>query len=96
MKRLEIETWSRADLVELISTVLKDEMAIQAPKETRQESYLTRKQVAEMLNVSLPTLDKWIRSGEITAYRPAGQIRIKASEIEAKMDQIPNMKYQRN
>ena len=48
----------------------------------KQPEYLTRKEVAEILKVSLVTLSDWNKKGIIKPYRLGNLIRYKRSEIE--------------
>lgn len=57
--------------------------------------YGTRKEVAELLRISLPTLDGYIGRGLIDASRIGGRIRIKRSEIEKALTEIKSLRYQR-
>ena len=49
------------------------------PAETE---YLTRKQVAEKLQISLVTLDSYAQAGTLKAYRIGNRVLFKAAEIE--------------
>ncbi len=42
---------------------------------------LTRKEVAKMLEISLPTLHNWVKSGVLTAYRIGNKVRFKQDEV---------------
>lgn len=42
---------------------------------------LTRKEVAKMLDISLPTLHNWVKNGTIQAYRIGNKVRFKKSEV---------------
>ena len=48
----------------------------------QQEIYLTRKELAEYLKISLPTLHKLVNNGTIKAYKIGGSVRFKKTEIE--------------
>ena len=48
----------------------------------KQPEYLTRKEVAKILKVSLVTLSDWNKKGVIKPYRLGNLIRYKRSEIE--------------
>ena len=48
---------------------------------SEQEVFLTRKEAADFLKISLPTLDKWTRLGEIKSYKVVNQIRYKKQEL---------------
>jgi len=47
------------------------------------DDLLTRKQAAEMLNVSLATLDDWTSSGILKSYKIGRSIRYKQYELLA-------------
>ncbi len=48
----------------------------------KQPEYLTRKEVAKLLKVSLVTLTDWNKKGILKPYRLGNLIRYKLSEIE--------------
>ena len=62
----------------------------QAPPTTAK--YLTRKETAEQLNVSLPTLLQYTKRNLITGYRFGVRVMYKTSDIEAS---LKNMNYGR-
>lgn len=57
--------------------------------------YSTRKEVAVLLRISLPTLDDYIKRGVIEAERIGGRIRIRSSEIENAMTKVKSLRYKR-
>ncbi len=52
------------------------------------EEYLTRDQVSELLQISLPTVDSWTRKGILIAYRIETTKRYKKSEVNAALIKI--------
>lgn len=44
--------------------------------------YLTRKQAANLLGISLPTLNEWTKTGRVQGYRIASRVRYKRVELE--------------
>jgi excisionase family DNA binding protein len=56
------------------------------------EKYLTRKETADQLNVSLPTLNEYTKKGLITGYRFGVRVMYKTTDIEAS---LKNMNYGR-
>lgn len=54
------------------------------PVETLKPLYLTRNEVATLLNVSTRTLDRWVEQGRITSYRVVGiqSLRFKVSDVD--------------
>ena len=59
------------------------------PQDTLQaENYLTRKETAGKLNVSLPTLNEYTKRRLITGYRFGVRVLYKQSEIEAALTKM--------
>lgn len=78
---------------ELKENILKDlrlelnelSLNLQPPKE---EEYLTRKEVATMLKISLVTLHDWNKKKILNPYRLGNLIRYKRSEIDQALIRI--------
>lgn len=68
-------------------TAIKDQKLEQQPKE-----YLSRKEAAKLLGVSLVTLNEWTKSGVVQAYRIASRVRFKRVEVEASLQRIKSGK----
>lgn len=65
------------------------------PKETADE-YLTRKETAEMLGVSLPTLHSYVNKGYIKAHRLGEKtIRFKKEDVQYAINAVEPMRYRR-
>jgi hypothetical protein len=54
----------------------------QTTEQPREEGYRTRKETAEMLNISLPTLNQYTKKRILTGYRVGVRVLYKQSEIE--------------
>lgn len=72
---------------QLTSNILKDVRAelkviVQNFQPKKQPEYLTRKEVAKILKVSLVTLSDWNKKGVLKPYRLGNLIRYKTTEIE--------------
>ena len=65
-------------------------LELQAPKP--EPEYITRKEAAQILGVSLVTLGKWTSEGVITGYRIAKRIRFKKSEVYESLNKIATFK----
>lgn len=63
---------------------------IEQPKE---EGYKTRKETAEMLNISLPTLNQYTKKRILIGYRVGVRVLYKQSEIESA---LVKMKFARD
>ena len=59
---------------------------LQTPKQ--ETEYLTRKEAAKVLGVSLPTLNEWTKTGLIIGYRIASRVRYKRNELETSLCKI--------
>ena len=56
------------------------------------EQLLTREETAAIFNVSPRTIDAWLRTGELRrADTPGRVVRIPRSEIERRMQTIPQL-----
>ena len=79
------------ELRSLISDAVREtvqpiiDAAIAPPKN---DDFLTRKEVCNILGVSLPTLLDWTRKGRIAGHRIGSRIRYKRSEVESSLKAI--------
>lgn len=53
-----------------------------------QLEYITRKEVAAILKVSLVTVNDWRNRGILTCYKIGNQVRYKRHEVEAALVQV--------
>jgi excisionase family DNA binding protein len=79
----------RSELVEVLKSELPDLLnglllAIKPPS----TELVTRKEAALFFGVSLPTIDDWIHTGQIPAYRIGNCIRLKKDELIEAMSKI--------
>ncbi len=59
------------------------------------ETYLTRKETAARLRVSLVTLTEWVNRSRLKAYKIGGRVLFRESEVEAALSQIIPLKHKR-
>ncbi len=59
------------------------------------ENYLTRKETADRLRVSLVTLTEWVNRSRLKAYKIGGRVLFRESEVEAALSQIVPLKHKR-
>lgn len=57
-------------------------------KPAKKDGLLTRKEVAEILKVTYPTLKKWRDTGVLKACKIGGAIRYKQSEIDKAVNDV--------
>lgn len=89
-----IQNVSADELKQLISQTVKEALP-HIEQEEKQPEYITRKEAARVLQISLVTLDKWSELGYIQKYRVGTRIRFKLSEVNGAMEQVKNLKYRR-
>ncbi|MEQ8553414.1 MAG: helix-turn-helix domain-containing protein [Cyclobacteriaceae bacterium] len=56
--------------------------------EKKEVKYLTRKEVAELLSISLPTLHDWCKRKILNPYRVGNRVYFKIDEIDQSLKQI--------
>lgn len=83
------------ELKSVISDVVKSELQVGLRDYTPNplpEDLLTRKETANLLGISLPSLHSWTIEGKIPAYRIGTRVRYKRSEVERSLTQIKSLK----
>lgn len=82
--------FSPIPMADLVSSITKDVVANilplipnppVPPVPNTIEEYSTRREIASLIGVSLPTVDKYTIQGKIRGYRFGRQIRYKKSEV---------------
>lgn len=96
MTDLIFHSTTREQLADLMREVVQTELASLRPQSsTSTDELLTRKEVAEMLSISLPTLHEWTKEGTIKAYRIGRAIRYKHDDVQNALTEIRSIKYKR-
>lgn len=97
MQNLILHTLPLNELRTLIQEVIQSELtqSKQPTEKTTSERLYTRKEVADLLSISLPTLHTWTKEGIITAYRIGSQVRYKHSDVNKALQEIGTLKYSR-
>ncbi|CAA0242662.1 conserved hypothetical protein [Tenacibaculum maritimum] len=82
MKITQIQGIEAIELLTEIQKIHAELILIKGSSETpKKDKLLTRKQTAELLQISLVTLWNWRKEGIIQAYRIGNKIRYKESKI---------------
>lgn len=55
--------------------------------------YITRKEAAKKLRISLPTLNEYTKTGRVKGYRISGRVLYRSDEIESSLSAIETLKY---
>jgi len=84
------------ELQKFISDTIREEMQkIATPTPPPETEFITRNECAQILGVSLPTLNDWTKQGLIVGYRIGTRVRYKKGEILDAVKQIQTLKYRR-
>ena len=75
-------------LATLIAEKLQPYFQSQTIEHPKEEGYRTRKETAEMLNISLPTLNHYTKKRILTGYIVGVRVLYKQSEIESALSKI--------
>lgn len=90
----ELQTIIQHAVKDAVAVALKDTLpALIRPPTQEPETYLTRQQVCDMLQISLPTLNTYTKDGIITAKRIGRTIRYAKKDIISAMEDVRNKKY---
>ncbi|QJB41725.1 helix-turn-helix domain-containing protein [Chitinophaga oryzae] len=95
MENLVLSSIPLEELKNVISDTVRCELSkhlevkSQSPKTAE---LLTRKEAAQLLGISLPTLLDYTKSGKITGYRLGTRVRYKREELEQSLMQIRSAK----
>lgn len=76
-----------------VSDTIKAEKA-ETPKQVK-PNYLTRSEVADRLNISLPTLNEYTKKGLIPAYRFGARVLYKDIEVDNALNQVVTNKFRK-
>jgi excisionase family DNA binding protein len=88
-----IQNCTPEELSESLRQIVREELAGLRPETA--PKYLTRKEVCELLKISLPTLFHYTTQGVITGSRVGTRILYDEASVREAVKQIPSLKYQR-
>jgi hypothetical protein len=67
-------------IIEGVKLQLEEFIKYVVPKEPKK--YLTRQDVAEMLQIDLSSVHNWTKKGTLTSYQISGRVYYKLNEVE--------------
>ena len=85
-----LESFSRDELKEFLREIIEESLKkdIRPKEKVKTNPYLTRFQVVEMLQISLPTLNNWSKAGTVQSYRIGHRTLYKLDEIEQAVQKV--------
>jgi excisionase family DNA binding protein len=63
--------------------------------DTNQSGYLSRKEVAKLLKITLPTLHDWTKLQYLRAYKIGTRVLYKESEVIETLEKVPSFKHRK-
>lgn len=72
---------ARLSKIEELLLDIKHPKIVSASPTIPEKKYLTREEAANLLDVSLHTLNKWTKEGRVKGYRIGSRVRYVASEL---------------
>jgi excisionase family DNA binding protein len=97
MKQLILSPIPLEELKAAITDAVKCELQkLQLHNTDPPTEYITRKKTAEILGISLPTLNDWSKRGVIPSYRICSRVRYKREEVMNSVNKVQTIKYGRN
>jgi excisionase family DNA binding protein len=96
MQNILFSQISLEDLKAAISEVVKAEVErLNLHKPEPSAEYISRKESARILGITLPTLNDWSKRGIIPSYRIESRVRYKKAEVEDSLRRVQTIKHSR-
>jgi excisionase family DNA binding protein len=89
-----IQNLTPEELSETLRSVIREEFSLISPKEITPK-YRSRQEVADLLKISLPTLNEYTRTGIIKGSRIGSRVLYSEEAIKNAIKDIPIIKYRR-
>jgi excisionase family DNA binding protein len=81
------------DLCDKIRSTIREEFQLSVPIKGEDPQYLTRKEAASLLKISVPTLYAYTNSGRLIAYRIGRRVLYKLADLEMRMQPVEISRY---
>ena len=96
MKQIILNEVSAEELKKMIDdSVVAAFLKLKSQEEPKADKLLSRQEAAIFIDVSLPTLNEYTKSGKVKGYRLGGKVKYKESELLEAMNAIEPLKYRR-
>jgi excisionase family DNA binding protein len=96
MEQLILNGLSVDQLLEKISHLLDSKLSKISNSEKEEKShYLSRKEVAKLLKITLPTLHDWTKLGWLRSYKIGTRVLYKPDEIKEAIEKVSINKHKK-
>jgi len=84
MNQILLNGISINELLDKIGQLIENKVAQKnhEPQKQNQSKFISRKEVAKLLQISLPTLNDWTKSGLLNSYQIGTRVLYKLEEVE--------------
>lgn len=84
--------------IDQLASAIAEKLSLNIPvkqvkDEKEEEVFLTRKETAIKLNISLPTLNTYTKKGILIGYRVGARVLYRSSEVENALTEIRYSKF---
>lgn len=84
------------EFFEKIRTTVRDEITfLKSLDDESEKKFLTRKETATRLRITLPTLNSYTKNGVLKGQRIGYRVLYREEDVTAAIKEIPNRKYRR-
>lgn len=88
MTKQVFTSFETSELQSIIKEAFKQAQLELTPREPSTPQYYTRREAAERLKISLPTLNKYTKTGKVNGYRIGGKVMYRADDLMASLQKI--------
>jgi excisionase family DNA binding protein len=82
MEQIILNGLTVAQLRQMITDTFKEVFALtEIPSSLKEGKFISRKETAKLLHISLPTLHEWTKDGTLTSYRIGTRVLYKPDEV---------------
>jgi excisionase family DNA binding protein len=85
------------ELLEKIGQLIDTKLHEASPtdKGLNQSKFISRQEVADLLKISLPTLNEWTKLGWLQSYKLGNRVLYKLEEVEQAIDKVSTYKFRK-
>jgi hypothetical protein len=81
------------ELQDIIRVIVKEEIQQTLTFRRKETIYLTRKEAATFLKISLPTLNNYTKTGIVNGFRIGTRVLYKSEDLESNLNAIVTSRY---
>lgn len=96
MSQIILSGVTLSELLLQIERLIDAKICVKHQEENKSTSaYLTRKEAASLLKITLPTLHDWTKLGYLKAYKMGSRVLYRESEVIATLEKVPSFKHKK-